>query len=180
MAQVEKILAFWFHELKPVQWFVKDEPLDKKIKSQFLSLHGQALQGELFSWRATAHGALAEILILDQFSRNIYRDNAQAFSQDGIALILAQTAIEKGLDKQLTAVEKSFLYMPYTHSESLLIHQQAIALFSQAGLEQNLEYEKLHLDIINRFGRYPHRNHILNRESSVEEIAFLQEPNSSF
>ncbi len=125
-------------------------------------------------------GALAEIIILDQFSRNMFRDTPKSFTQDPQALALAQHAIEKQFDQQLSLSECSFLYMPFMHSESILIHQQALNLFSKPGLESGLDFENQHLAIIERFGRYPHRNEILGRQSTDEEIAFVNEPNSSF
>lgn len=173
-------LHFWFNELEPKQWFVKDESLDQEITERFTDLHQQAVQGELWSWRDSAKGRLAEIIVLDQFSRNMYRDQPQSFAADGMALLLAQEAIALGLDKTLEPKEQSFLYMPFMHSESKVIHEKALKLFSQPGLEYNLTYEEAHKKIIDRFGRYPHRNAILGRASTEEEIAFLKEPGSSF
>ena len=110
----------------------------------------------------------------------MFRDSAESFAFDSLALVLAQEAVSSGVDKQLQQIEKSFLYMPYMHSESAIIHEQAVELFSQPGLENNLAFEHKHKDIIDRFGRYPHRNEILGRESTPEEIEFLQQPGSSF
>ncbi len=118
--------------------------------------------------------------MLDQFSRNIHRDDAQAFSCDVVALVLAQEAVRVGADQELASKQKAFLYMPYMHSESLPVHEEAVKLFSQPGLEFNLDFEKKHKVIIERFRRYPHRNALLGRESTAEELAFLQEPGSSF
>jgi len=174
------ILTFWFDELTPVQWWQKDDNLDNIIQQKFETIHHQASQCELYQWRNSAKGRLAEIIVLDQFSRNMFRDTAKSFSQDPLALSLAQQAISVGADKELNVIERSFLYMPFMHSESLLIHQQACLLFKANGNESNYQFELKHFDIIKKFGRYPHRNNILNRESSVEEIEFLQQPNSSF
>ena len=174
------VLTFWFEQLTPVQWWQKDDELDKTIKQKFENIHYQASQCELYSWRNSAKGRLAEIIVLDQFSRNMFRDTAKAFSQDPLALALAQHAIAVGADKELDAVERSFLYMPFMHSESLLIHQEACLLFKANGNENNYQFELKHFDIIKKFGRYPHRNNILNRKSSIEEIEFLKQPNSSF
>lgn len=171
---------FWFNELTPKDWFQGGDNIDQMITKKFESILLSAAKGELFRWRSSAKGRLAEILVLDQFSRNIYRDTIGAFSQDSMALILSQETISLGIDKELTDLEKSFLYMPFMHSESLLIHEEAIRLFSQPGLENNLDFEHKHKVIIERFGRYPHRNSILGRESSTEELEFLKEPNSSF
>lgn len=177
---IDTILNFWFEELEPKQWFIKDNQLDNEIDKRFGALHQKATQGELYSWRDTAKGSLAEIIILDQFSRNIFRDQASSFAFDSMALTLAQAAISKQFDKGLNPQEKSFLYMPFMHSESLAIHNIAQQLFNQPGLEHNLDFEKKHRVIIEKFGRYPHRNQILGRTSTSEELTFLQQPNSSF
>jgi uncharacterized protein (DUF924 family) len=174
------ILSFWFKELAPKQWWVKDELIDESIKNKFSSIHLQARQCELFKWRDSAKGRLAEIIVLDQFSRNMFRDTPKAFSQDPLALSLAQEAISADADKELNAAERSFLYMPFMHSESLLIHQQACQLFKANGNESNYQFELKHYEIIQKFGRYPHRNIILNRESTLDEVEFLKQPNSSF
>ena len=177
---LNEVLNFWFNELSPAQWFSKDEQLDKQINQRFREVLLAAKRGELSEWRNSHLGRLAEIIVLDQFSRNIFRDTAQAFEQDALALVLAQEAIFNKADKAMTDQQKSFLYMPFMHSESKLIHEQAVRLFSQPGLEYNLEFELKHKVIIDRFGRYPHRNKILKRDSTPEELAFIQEPNSSF
>jgi len=174
------VLEFWFVELEPRQWWVKDEALDREIEERFADLHADAVAGKLYGWRETAMGRLAEIIILDQFSRNIYRDSPEAFAWDGMALVLAQEAVRIGADQELDVPEKAFFYMPYMHSESMAIHVQALRLFDQPGAEFNLEFEIKHKAIIDRFGRYPHRNAILGRESTAEELAFLEGPDSSF
>lgn len=175
-----QVINFWFTELTPKHWFSKDDRLDHDIRTRFGPLLLAASRGELWRWRETPEGRLAEILVLDQFSRNIHRDTPSAFSQDAVALVLAQEAVVAGADQALTVAQRAFLYMPYMHSESLVIHDQALGLFSQPGLEDNLRFEIRHRDIIERFGRYPHRNAILGRDSTAEELAFLQEPGSSF
>ncbi|MCL9780052.1 DUF924 domain-containing protein [Vibrio sp. S4M6] len=174
------VLDFWFNQLTPDQWFAVDEKLDQKIREQFSTLLIQASRAELFDWRHSARGRLAEVILLDQFSRNIYRGRAESFSQDPLALALAQEAVSLDLDMELIPTERSFLYMPYMHSESKKIHAEAIKLFEKLDNESNLKYEHLHKDIIDKFGRYPHRNVILGRESTSEEIEFLAQPNSSF
>lgn len=176
----DDILNFWFNELTPEQWWLKDETLDAEIKARFANIHAQAARCELFDWRMAAKGRLAEIIILDQFSRNIYRNTPQAFANDALALALAQEALAVDADKALSPVERSFLYMPFMHSESPEIHKVAVILFSAEGMESNLDFELQHQKIIERFGRYPHRNQILGRESTAEEIEFLQQPGSSF
>ncbi|EWG99807.1 DUF924 family protein [Halomonas sp. BC04] len=180
LPSADDVLGYWFDELSPRQWFRKDIELDAQIGQRFFGLHRAAAAGELWSWRQSATGRLAEILVLDQFSRNLFRDLPGAFAQDPMALVLAQEAVAQGLDQELDVSERAFLYMPYMHSESLKIHDEALRLFDQPGLEDNLDFEQRHRDIILRFGRYPHRNAILGRESTGEELAFLMEPGSSF
>lgn len=176
----DDVLRFWFTELTPEQWWSKDEQLDRLIKEKFLTLHERAARCELFAWRETARGRLAEIIVLDQFPRNMFRDSARAFATDALALVLAQEAVACKADAELKPDEKAFLYMPFMHSESLIIHEQAIALFRQPGLEKNLDFELKHKVIIEKFGRYPHRNEVLGRKSSPAELEFLQQPGSSF
>ncbi|MBE8566529.1 DUF924 family protein [Vibrio sp. OPT20] len=176
----QDVLEFWFDELTPKDWFTGGEEIDTLIKSRFAKLYKAAIQGELFEWRQNAEGRLAEIIVLDQFSRNMGRNSPVAFLADPMALVLAQEAVAGGFDHQLNEQQKSFLYMPYMHSESLLVHEQAVELFSQTGLAYNLDFEFKHKVIIERFGRYPHRNEVLGRASTPEEIEFLQQPGSSF
>lgn len=176
----EVVLKFWFEELTDTQHFVKDPEVDQMIIDRFSELHKQARNCELYGWRETPEGSLAEIIVLDQFSRNMFRGSEMSFKQDALALALSQFAIQKGFDKNLAGRHLSFLYMPFMHSESLDIHNKAVELFSSPGLEGNLEYELKHKVIIERFGRYPHRNETLNRESTPEELDFLKTPGSSF
>ncbi len=177
---MNEVLKFWFEELTPKDWWVKNTELDQKITERFSLTHLQASLGELFSWRKTAEGRLAEILVLDQFSRNMFRDDPRSFAYDSMALVLAQECVALKIDQKLELTKRKFIYMPYMHSESLIIHDQAIELFAQEGLEENLKFEHAHLTILQKFGRYPHRNKILGRESTKEEIEFLKGPNSSF
>lgn len=177
---MNEVIKFWFEELTPADWWKKSDELDQTIKDRFEAIHTQGMKGELSHWRGTAVGRLAEILVLDQFSRNIYRNDARAFASDGMALILAQECVRHGFDKDLAMAKRKFIYMPFMHSESLEVHNEAIELFSVEGMEDNLKFERAHRDIIVRFGRYPHRNEIMGRESTEEEIEFLKGPNSSF
>lgn len=176
----QDILDFWFKEITPDKWWAKSDAFDKVITEWFGDAHKAASQCELYPWRVTAHGRLAEIIVLDQFSRNIYRDSRLAFACDSMALTLTQEAIRVGADTALTAIERSFLYMPMMHSESLAIHDIAMQIYQDNGIETNFEFEKKHREIIEKFGRYPHRNKILGRESTAEELAFLEQPGSSF
>jgi len=150
------------------------------IRTRFGATLEAAAKCELFAWRATPQGRLAEVVVLDQFSRNVYRDTPRAFAQDALALALAQELVTSGQDRNLPLAQRSFAYMPYMHSESALVQTQAVALFSQPGLEDSLRFALRHKTIIDRFGRYPHRNAVLGRNSTPEELAFLSEPGSSF
>ena len=176
----KEIIRFWFEEIKPKFWFKKDPAFDQTVCDRFMPIYIAATRCELFDWRNNPEGCLAEVIILDQFSRNLFRNSAEAFAQDSLALCLAQSAIEKGYDSLLPTRQRSFLYMPFMHSESLAIHKQALELFASPGLEDNLNYEAKHHLIIVKFGRYPHRNDVLGRTSTPEELAFLKQPGSSF
>jgi uncharacterized protein (DUF924 family) len=178
--QPNAILEFWFEELTDKQHFAKDTALDALMTQRFGAVLESAARCELFGWRATPAGRLAEVLVLDQFSRNVWRDTPRAFAQDALALALAQELVQRGDDAQLPIAQRRFVYMPYMHSESLLVHQEALRLFALPGLEDNLQFEQRHLAILERFGRYPHRNAILGRTSTAQELAFLQEPGSGF
>jgi len=175
-----EILHFWFEEIEPKAWWAVDPAFDARLHERFGALLEQASQGELFGWRAEPTGRLAEVIVLDQFSRNIHRGTPRAFAQDPMALALAQEAVNAGAPAALAPIERSFLYMPYMHSESRAIHAVAEQLFRDNGLENNFDFELRHKAIVDRFGRYPHRNAILGRASSEEELAFLQEPGSRF
>lgn len=178
--QSQDIIHFWFEELNNKQLFAKDAALDAMMLARFGATLLSASRGELFGWRDSPLGRLAEIVVLDQFSRNIYRGTPQSFAQDPQALTLAQELVATGQDQSLTLAQRTFAYMPYMHSESRLIHRQAVELFSQPGLENALTFEHRHQAIIARFGRYPHRNAILRRVSTPAELAFLSQPGSSF
>ena len=175
-----EVLNFWFDELEPKQWWIKDADLDRLITDRFADLHRLASSGELYTWREQAQGRLAEIIILDQFSRNMFRGSPLSFACDAQALALAQEAVSVGADKLLTQIERNFLYMPFMHSESPLIHEVALELFRNNGIEGSYEYEVRHKEIIDKFGRYPHRNAVLGRKSTAAEIEFLKQPGSGF
>lgn len=171
------IHAFWFEECQPSDWFKKSDEFDEMITERFSTYHQAAIKGELNHWRDCAEGSLCEIIILDQFSRNIFRGKADAFASDPQALTLSQFAIEKGFDRALSAVERTFMYLPFMHSESLLIHDSALRLFQ--GSEQ-ASFERAHRDILVQFNRYPHRNEALGRVSTAAELRFLEQENSGF
>ena len=176
----EDLLHFWFHDVQPRQWWAVDPAFDALIRQRFGATLHAAERGELHAWRHTPRGRLAEIIVLDQFSRNAYRGTARAFANDPMALVLAQEAVSGGHDQALDATQRAFLYMPYMHSESPIVHEEALRLFAAPGLEGNYDFELRHKAIIERFGRYPHRNAALGRESTVDEQAFLLQPGSHF
>ncbi len=180
MTAHQDVLDFWFTETAPAQWWAADPAFDSLITQRFGALHARAAQAELAAWRANPQGRLAEVLVLDLFSRNIHRGSKQAFAQDGMALVLAQEAVACGADQTLPPLERGFLYMPYMHSESRAIHGQALALFEALGNASQLDFERRHQAIVERFGRYPHRNAMLGRESTTEELQFLTLPGSAF
>jgi len=175
-----EILRFWFEEIDQSQWWAKDDDFDKLIIERFSEVHAKATRCELFEWRVNAKGRLAEIIVLDQFSRNMFRGSPLAFANDSLALALSQEAISAKADKVLSPIERSFLYMPFMHSESLKIHEVAMDLCQKNGNQNNLDFELKHKQIIEKFDRYPHRNSILGRESTEEEIEFLKQPGSGF
>ena len=176
--EASRVLDFWFTELSPSQWFEEVPALDRTIAAQFLTVHKAASRGELWPWRATPTGRLAEIIILDQFSRNIYRSTPKAYAYDGMALVLAQEALSVEADTALTEEQNMFLYMPFIHSESLAIHDIAKPLFDTIGLQRSREFVLRNRQIIERFGRFPNRNDILGRTSTYEEREFLAQQSS--
>ena len=167
------ILSFWFSETSRPKWFANEPSFDGVVSARYGAVLQAAKRGELFQWRETIRGRLAEIIVLDQFSRNIHRGTATAFESDAQALVLAQEAVRDATRFELKPDEKAFLYMPFMHSESPVIHEEGVRLFSEVGLEQHLAYEEEHRRVIQRFGRFPHRNAILGRASTAEEDLYL-------
>jgi len=176
----DTVLRFWFEELQPAQWWKVDPAFDALVRSRFGALHERAVRCELFAWRATPQGRLAEVIVLDQFARNIHRGSRQAFAGDPLALALAQEAVAAGADLALPVERRAFLYLPYMHSESAAIHAVGEPLMRERAPQHTHEFELKHKVIVDRFGRYPHRNAILGRVSTPEEAVFLTQPGSSF
>ncbi len=186
------VLDFWFDKDNEACWFEQNDNFDQQIADKFGDIWQAAKQGECVSWRiadATADsnssitalaGRLAEIIVLDQFSRNLCRDEACAFAQDGMALVLAQEAIEQPHFNSLPMEWRRFTIMPFMHSESAMIHERYLPLFKQLNDANTLDFEHRHKDIIDQFGRYPHRNEVLGRTSTDKEEEFLKQPGSSF
>ena len=189
--EVREVLAFWFGEPgspdygrpRPA-WFRKDPAFDEEIRHRVLALHARAALGELDRWHDDPDSLLALVVVLDQFSRNLYRDDPRAFSQDAAALACAQLAIGRGWDEARLPVERQFLYLPFEHAEDLAMQDRSVALFSALeafpGTKGLTEWAEKHRVIVRRFGRFPHRNAALGRESTPEEVAFLREPGSGF
>lgn len=169
----KKVLKFWFEEHGPDDWYSGLADFDAKLVARFATTHAELAAGEGFSWRGDAHGRLAEIIVLDQFSRQIFRNDRRAFASDGMALVLAEEAVAGGHAQKLNASEHAFLLMPYMHSESVIVHEEAVRLFTALGNEGMLKYEISHFDVIKKFGRFPKRNDALGRVSTLEEIAYI-------
>ncbi len=191
-AQAQDVLDFWFlapdnpaHGQSRAEWFRKDGAFDAQIRERFGALIDAAIAGGLHDWAATPRGALAQILLLDQFTRNVYRGTPRAFAGDPQALALAIALTQSGQDQELEPTLRAFVYMPFEHAEDLAMQARAVELFqlltqSREGYESMLDYAQRHQEVIARFGRFPHRNAILGRDSTPEEAAFLQQPGSGF
>lgn len=176
----DEVLDFWFAESTRASWFARSEAFDALVRAELGPPHERAVRGELDAWAADPRGALALVILLDQAPRNIHRGSANAFATDARALQYARAVVDAGLDQGLTEVEKVFLYLPFEHSESLADQDRCVAL--TAALTDPLwhDFAEKHRVIIARFGRFPHRNAILGRESTPEELEFLQQPGSTF
>jgi uncharacterized protein (DUF924 family) len=167
------ILAFW-REAGRERWYRRDESFDAEVRRRFLPLWRKAAAGGLASWETTDDGALALVIALDQFPRNMFRGTAEAFASDPLAREVARRAIERGVDGRIDPALLEFLYMPLMHSEHLSDQEHCVALFQNNGSAENLKYALEHADIIRRFGRFPHRNRALGRDTSADEQAFLE------
>jgi len=182
----EAVLEFWFAGAgKPrPEWFRKDAQFDAAIRARFGALHAEAAGGGLADWEASPREALALVIVLDQFSRNLYRDDRRAFAQDARALDLAQAIVARGWDRERLPVERQFIYLPFEHAEDAAIQDRGVALFQ--ALEEYPEtrgmtqWAEKHRAIIRRFGRFPQRNAALGRASTPEEVEFLKQPGSGF
>ena len=175
----EDVIAFWFEEISSKQQFVKDEKFDAEIKRRFGLLHAR-LKKDVTSFVSTPQGALAAILVFDQFSRNMFRGSGQAFETDPLALSIAKNLIAKGLDKKMSVNHRVFIYMPFMHAETLEDQEQSVVLFTELGIRLNIDYAIKHLEVIKEFGRFPHRNKALDRASTAEETAFINTPGTAF
>ena len=180
MAEKEEILNFWFKECKPEQWFKKNEDFDQMIENRFSIAIENAIAGNLGNWEESETGCLALIILLDQFTRNVFRDTPRAFAGDKRALALSQLCCDKDYLTNPDVQRRQFMLMPMMHSENLVVQDAALPLFKKYASEKDYEYAEKHREIITRFGRFPHRNIILGRKSTNEELEFLKQPGSSF
>ena len=188
----QAVLDFWFaaqgepeHGAVRELWFRKSEATDRQIAERFGPLIEQALRGELEAWAADPHSALAQIVLLDQFTRNTFRDTPRAFAGDKRALAAAMAMVGSRQDEKLLPVQRVFVYLPFEHAEGIVMQEEALRLFTRLvaeapGLQNMLDYAQRHHDVVQRFGRFPHRNEILGRQSTAEEVEFLRQPGSRF
>jgi uncharacterized protein (DUF924 family) len=177
---IDEILKFWFEEIKPKDWYRPGETVDAEIAARFRETYEELKGGLPADWPETSKGFLAAILVLDQFPRNMFRGQARAFATDEAALALAKQAISDGADAKLPPMQRAFIYLPFQHSEAAENQARSVGLFTALGNPLNLDYALRHQEVVERFGRFPHRNAILDRFSTAEEWDFLKEPDSSF
>jgi uncharacterized protein (DUF924 family) len=168
----DAVLAFW-RAASPEKWFKKDTAFDDGIRRRFLETYQAAAAGKLAGWEETPEGALALLIVLDQFARNMFRGSARAFAADPLARAVAERALARGFDQQTPLPDRQFFYLPFEHSESLADQERCVALFRATGDAEAVKWAELHADIIRRFGRFPHRNAALGRATTAEEQAFL-------
>ncbi|MEO0543897.1 MAG: DUF924 family protein [Pseudomonadota bacterium] len=170
--EAEEVLNFWLVETDEKMWWSASEAFDAQLRIRFAKTLKRAEKSELWTWRSTPRGRVAEIIVLDQFSRQLYRKSARAFANDTLALALAQEIVAQELHKELAHFEQHFALMPYMHAESLIVHDEAMKLYAEVG-EKSLDFEKRHRDVIERFGRYPKRNEVLGRVSTAAELEYI-------
>ena len=175
MRTADDVIRFWFVEHGPDDWFGGKMEFDAALAHEFAETHARVARGEAWQWRATPAGRLAEIIVLDQFSRQLYRGSPKAFAQDAMALVLAQEMVAQGLDTAMSLFERMFILLPFMHSESVVIQTESMRLHEALGDEKGLDFAAKHCDAIVRFGRYPFRNKALGRENTPEELAYMVE-----
>jgi uncharacterized protein (DUF924 family) len=185
--KADEVLDFWFgREDEPgygefrEEWFRKDPEFDREVRERFEELHEQAAAGALDGWKEDARGSLALVILLDQFPRNMYRGDPRSYATDRKAQETAEYAVDHALDRELPEFQRRFLYMPFMHSEDLAHQRRSVELFRGAGEDDTDSYALRHMEIVERFGRFPHRNEVLGRPTTPEEAEFLNEPGSSF
>ena len=173
MKTADDVLHFWFVSHGEADWFGAKPEFDAEIARTFSETHAAVARGEASFWRVSPSGRLAEIIVLDQFSRQLFRQRPEAFAADAMALRLAQEAVGLGADMRVEPRRRGFFYLPYMHSESLAVHDEALRLYERYAYGENLKYEIAHRDCLVRFGRYPRRNAALGRASTAEELAYM-------
>ncbi len=179
-SRIEAILEFWFTAEAEALWFKTDAGFDQAIRDRFRADHEAAAAGDLAGWESDTQGALALVILLDQLPRNMFRDRARAFATDDAALAVAERAIDRGFDRALPPTRRPFLFLPFQHAESITQQRRSVDLFRRLGDPEKLDYAERHLRVIERFGRFPHRNQILGRAGTPDEEAFLAGPNAPF
>jgi uncharacterized protein (DUF924 family) len=172
IATPDDVLSFW-RSAGPKKWFAKDDAFDAEISERFRATYDAAARGALSDWEATPEGALALLIVLDQFPRNMFREDGQTFDTDAMARDIADRALGRGFDQQLAPADRPFFYLPFEHSEAMADQERSLTLFRALGDAESLRWAELHADIIRRFGRFPHRNAVLGRATTPEEQAFL-------
>jgi uncharacterized protein (DUF924 family) len=170
----DEVIRFWFEELEPASWFARDEHVDAQLRARFESLHDAVSRRDLEMALAGPRDALATVIVLDQFSRNLFRNSPRAFATDDMALAISRSAIERKWDLQLVPSQRMFLYMPFQHAEDMAIQDKSIELFTALGNAQAADYAGQHREVIRQFGRFPHRNAALGRKSTPAEVEFMQ------
>jgi uncharacterized protein (DUF924 family) len=170
---IDDVIHFWFEELEPANWFTRNGQIDARIRERYEPLYERLRTAATDSY-STPEASLAAVIALDQFPRNIYRNSPRAYEADGQALLISQYAIDRKFDRELAPKQRTFLYMPWQHSESASAQARSIELFAQLGDKGTLGYAQRHKEVIDRFGRFPHRNAVLGRTSSAEELEFLR------
>ena len=174
------VLAFWFAESSKPLWFDSTPAFDRTLAERFLATYRAAAAGELADWEDTPSGALALVIALDQFPLNMFRGQPESFATEAAARAVADRALARGFDREMSPEQRLFLYLPFMHGEALADQERSVRLFQQAGLEESLRFARHHHDLIRRFGRFPHRNAILGRVSTPEEQAYLAQPGAGF
>ncbi len=182
-SDAEAILAFWLDELEPEQWFKRDDAVDQAIRDRFLPVYERVIAGnyqELAAWGQSARGSLAVLVLLDQFPRNLFRGSPRSFESDAKALELSEAAVDLGHDMQIDGPARCFIYMPMEHAEDLAVQERCCELMARTGDPDYVKYAEIHRDIIAQFGRFPHRNAVLGRETTPEETDFLKTPHTFY
>lgn len=173
IVNADELIEFWFSEPVAKRWFNSTPEFDQELRDRFMPTYDAACQGRLDDWQQSAQGALALVIVFDQLPLNMFRGEAKSFATESNSRVVAQQAIEKAFDQSLTDKQKAFLYMPFMHSENLKDQDWSVELYEKAQLADNLRFARHHREIVKRFGRFPHRNRILGRENTEEEVAYL-------